>query len=120
MKVIVAGSRSILSGRAVGEAILASGFHVEELVSGNAAGVDRIAEAWARTRGIKVTRFPVGRDDWRRLGPSAGPIRNRRMASYVGPGGGLVAVWDCKSRGTLDMIRVARDVGLEVYVHHHI
>ena len=117
MRVIVAGSRGIMNGRLVREAIVASGFAITEVVSGNARGVDRIAEAWARTRGIPVKRFPVTADDWHEKGPAAGPIRNRRMASYVGEGGGLIAVWDGVSRGTRDMISVAGDCGLAIYVH---
>lgn len=117
MRVIIAGTRGIMNGRLVREAIAASGFVITEVVSGNAYGVDRIGEAWARSRGIPVKRFPVTREEWREVGRAAGPIRNRRMASYVGDGGGLIAVWDGRSPGTRDMIRVAQDVGLAVHVH---
>jgi len=95
----------------VADAIRASGFPITEVVSGGAPGVDTSAEQWAERHGIPVTRFPA---DWKRYGRRAGPIRNQAMAEY---GEALVAVWDGKSRGTKNMIRLARKHGLRVFVY---
>jgi hypothetical protein len=39
------------------------------------------------------------------------------MATYVGPEGGLIALWDGKSSGTKDMIRKAKRFDVKVYIH---
>jgi len=109
MKVIIAGSRGITDVRLVARAIEASGFEVTEVVSGGAAGVDRLGERWAARRGIPVRRFLP---DWSQ-GKAAGPLRNRRMAAYADA---LVALWDGASRGTASMIREARTRGIKMHV----
>lgn len=45
MKVVIAGSRTILDSSVIAEAIDKSGFEITEIVSGGAQGVDRLAEA---------------------------------------------------------------------------
>ena len=58
--------------------------------------------------------------DWTRYdayGPSsAGRVRNREMAAYVGKDGGLIAVWDGTSPGTKNMVMEARMLGLKVSI----
>lgn len=110
MKVIVAGSRTIVDASIVGRAIEESGFDVTEVVSGRARGVDRLGEEWAHRQGIHVQPFPA---DWIRYGSKAGPIRNQKMAEYANA---LVAVWDGKSTGTRNMIELALRTGLPIHV----
>lgn len=110
MKVIIAGSRGVTTRAEVLQAILDSGFHVTEVVSGGARGPDQIGEWWARTVGVPVRRFPA---DWKTHGRAAGPIRNREMAAYADA---LIAVWDGESSGTADMIGEAEARGLKVFV----
>ena len=79
-------------------------------------GADGLAERWARERGHKYRNFPA---KWRRYGNPAGPVRNRDMAIYLltrKGERGVVGFWDGKSRGTKDMIDVAREAGLAVRV----
>jgi hypothetical protein len=64
MKVIVAGSRSIEDPDLIEYAIGESGFHVSELVSGCALGVDRLGVEWALEAGVPIKAFP-------RLGPAS-------------------------------------------------
>jgi hypothetical protein len=64
--------------------------------------VDTLAELWAVENGIPNTRYPA---DWKRYGRKAGPIRNRLMAENAEA---LIAIWDGKSRGAMDMIKQAR------------
>ena len=47
MKVLIAGSRSIVEPDVVREAIAASGFDITTVLSGGAKGVDRLGEEWA-------------------------------------------------------------------------
>ena len=111
VKTIIAGSRAITDPAVVDDAISASSFDITEVVSGTAPGVDSLAEQWAAQNGIPVARFPA---DWNRYGRRAGPIRNSDMAAY---GEALIAVWDGRSKGTRDMIRLARRRGLKVFVY---
>lgn len=78
------------------------------VVSGTAAGADRMGEAWASSRGVDIVRFPA---EWDRLQKAAGFARNKLMASY---GTHLLAFWDGKSPGTRHMLDTARSFGLPV------
>jgi hypothetical protein len=112
MKLIIAGSRGIHDPDLLAQAIDASGFDPITLVlSGGAAGVDRLGELWAQARGIPVRRFVP---DWDARGRSAGILRNVEMAAEADA---LVALWDGSSRGTEHMIREAQRRGLRVHVH---
>ena len=111
MKTIIAGSRILRDPKLVEAAVKASGFHITEVVSGEAAGIDQLGEKWAAVNGLPVKRFVP---KWKTHGKAAGPIRNRAMAEYAQA---LIAIWNGKSKGTENMIQQARDHGLEVYVH---
>ena len=110
MKVIVAGSRSIIALDLIKTAIKDSGFKLTELVCGCSYGVDRAAERWALDEGIPVKKFPA---DWAKYGRAAGPIRNKEMAKYADA---LVLVWDGVSPGSKNMLGAAQDAGLKTYV----
>jgi hypothetical protein len=60
MKTIIAGSRSITDPAVVYRAVAASRFRITHVVSGTAAGVDTIGEAWTRSarRGPSIVVFP--------------------------------------------------------------
>jgi hypothetical protein len=79
------------------------------LVHGGASGADRLAGEWAASRGIPVKVHPA---DWQKYGRAAGPVRNQRMIAekpdmvVAFPGG----------RGTADMVRRARQAGIELVV----
>lgn len=111
MKVIIAGSRSVWKFSDVAQAIRNSTFKITEVVSGNARGVDRLGEHWAHIHEVPLKIFPA---DWEKHGKGAGFIRNRQMAEYADA---LIAIWDGKSPGTANMIRLASEKGLRVFVH---
>lgn len=101
MKVIVAGSRTITSQEVVGNAMRLFEEeidHIDEVVSGHAVGVDSTGEYLAELEELPIKVFPA---DWERHGRAAGIVRNEEMACYAD---GLVAVWDGKSQGTIDMV----------------
>lgn len=72
-----------------------------EIVSGAARGADSAASAYAIANNLKLHEFPA---DWKRYGPSAGPIRNQQMIDEARPD--LVVAFPGKT-GTQDMIRRA-------------
>ena len=111
MKVIIAGSRDVVSYAAVTAAVELSGFEITEVVSGGARGADRLGEAYAKNNGIALKVMPA---DWDKFGKGAGYRRNEDMARYAE---GLIALWDGKSRGTMHMIEIAKRIKLAVYVH---
>src|SRR5690554_883278 len=112
LRVIIAGSRNI--GRdeesaqivrgvaeSVIELLLTDYCRPIEIVSGGCRGVDACGEALAIDRGWRLTVMPA---DWDGLGRSAGPIRNRAMASYASRGGedigAAIVIRSAHSRGS--------------------
>lgn len=110
MKVIIAGSRDIEDMLLVEQAIRESRFRISEVVCGMARGVDTLGKEWAEARNIDVAPFYA---DWNTYGKAAGYKRNSAMAEYADA---LIAVWDGRSRGTRNMIMLARKNNLRVYV----
>ena len=78
-----------------------------EITSGGATGADQMGERFADEYGLKLKVFPA---DWNKHGRAAGPIRNRNMAEYADC---LVAFEG--GRGTQNMIKTAKELGLKVY-----
>lgn len=84
-----------------------------EIVSGGARGADALGERYAKEKGYSVKRFPA---EWERYGKRAGPRRNEAMAEYADA---LLAYWDGESRGTKNMIELAKASGLKVGVYQY-
>jgi hypothetical protein len=98
------------------------------LVEGCARGADRIAcEMWdgrpSDKGGVRGTNawlvhehFPA---DWETHGKAAGPIRNRMMLA-TGPSA-VYAFHDdiTSSKGTKDMVTIAKKAGIPVYIVSH-
>lgn len=78
------------------------------IIEGGATGADRLAQNWALDRKQKVLTFHA---DWKSLGRSAGPIRNRRMLNEGKPD--LVLAFP-GGRGTRGMVEMARAAGVDV------
>jgi len=110
MIVIIAGSRGITDYDLAAHIIESSGWKIDEVCCGLAKGVDTLGEKWALASGIPIKFFPA---KWKMHGRSAGVIRNIEMAEYAG---GLIAIWDGYSRGTMHMIRIAKEKNLHVVV----
>lgn len=81
------------------------------IVTGGAQGVDKKAERVAIQLGMKVTVFYP---DWKGLGRSAGPIRNRNIVHNADV---IVAFWDGSSKGTASTIAVARASDKPTFVY---
>lgn len=116
MKLIIAGSRSIIDYNVLRTAVIKSGLWKKyktdiEVVSGGARGVDALGEMFAQKNNLKLHKFPA---DWDTYGKRAGILRNIEMAKQAD---GLLALWDGESPGTKHMIEHAKAEGLEVHAY---
>ena len=80
------------------------------IVSGHATGADSLGERYAQEHGLACDIHPA---DWDKHGKAAGPIRNAEMTEVADA---LIAFWDGQSRGTVNMISLAKSKGLSVAV----
>lgn len=114
IRVVIAGGRKFQDYELLKRKMdnLLSRFNPEdiEIVSGCASGADTLGECYATERGIQIKRFPA---DWDNYGYAAGPIRNALMADY---GTHCAVFWDGFSKGSHNMINVAKAAGLKVKV----
>lgn len=83
-----------------------------EIVTGGAAGVDTIAEKWAKKHNIEwVCYLP----QYEIYGGKYAPlVRNKQMIEYADE---CIAFWDGKSKGTLMTIEYALSLERKVAVH---
>lgn len=114
MRVIVCGSRDITKSRAVWDALSALEPRPTVVVHGGARGVDSIADEWASFHGIARESHPVSEEDWKRIGLSAGPRRNRAMAARGAELCVAIFTGAAATRGTADMVRAAKKAGIPV------
>lgn len=87
---------------------LAEEFEITLLVEGGATGADSHARSWAKSRGVRSMREDA---EWRKLGPSAGNVRNLRVILKYKPD--LLAAFPGGS-GTEDMVLQCERMGIEV------
>lgn len=120
MKTIIAGSRTVgrLGTRSwnydhlvdlVRKAVKESGFEITVVISGGAGGPDRAGELWAEATETPMELF---KPDWR-LGKGAGLARNSDMVARADA---IIALYDGKSKGTLDTIGKMKRSGKKVFV----
>jgi hypothetical protein len=113
VKCIIAGSRKFANKQAIFAAIESRPF-IMEIVSGRGTGIDAVGELYAKTKNLPLQMFPA---DWRALGKSAGPIRNRKMSDYAEA---LIPIPVTSAReggsGSWDMIGYAKRRGLRVFI----
>lgn len=102
MKTAIIGSRSIEDYALLLQAI--EGMTITEVISGGAAGVDKMAERYAKEQGLPLT---IIRPDWRK-GKEAGPMRNQKIVELADQ---VLALWDGRSKGTTDTIRRTKKAG---------
>ncbi|MFT5253697.1 MAG: hypothetical protein ACI87N_002740 [Flavobacteriales bacterium] len=115
MKLIIAGSRNFTDYKKLCEEcnhILQDQTNIEIVSGAHYKGADNLGEKYAAEKGFPLTKFPA---DWNRYGKSAGPKRNQQMANYADV---LIAFWDGKSKGSLNMINEAKKTNLSIKVIH--
>ncbi|MCB1865796.1 MAG: DUF2493 domain-containing protein [Chromatiales bacterium] len=111
MRTIIAGSRHCSGIHRLHAALKECGWVPTVVLSGRAAGADRLGEIWAKSHGVPLELYPA---NWQEYGKSAGYRRNVQMARKAEA---LIALWDGSSPGTKHMIQTATENGLKVYVH---
>lgn len=112
MKTIIAGSRDATSYISLLNAVKESNISISTIVSGGARGADKLGELYATRNNIPLQIY---RANWDMYGKRAGHIRNRQMAECSEA---LIALWDGKSKGTQNMINVAKELNLKVFVYY--
>jgi len=90
---------------------------IDFVIEGEAEGADKLGRQAAEWLGIIVLKYPA---DWTKYGRAAGPIRNKEMLVDGRPD----EVWAfhdhiSKSKGTMNMIRLARAKGVPVHLYSH-
>ena len=115
------------------QAITESGFKITEVISGDAKGVDKIGEMWAKVNNIPVTKFPAEWNNLKQAGAiiktrqnpwkkkkekynaNAGFYRNEEMAKYSDA---LIAIQvEGDTPGTQHMIKTAQKYNLKIFVY---
>lgn len=114
-RVIIAGSRSLPENtdqieQKVIKIISRIPLGHLEIVSGGAKGADRLGEGIAKLIKVPVKQFLPDYEKYAKYAPLE---RNRRMSEY---GTHLIAIWDQKSRGTVDMIDWAKKNKLQIRI----
>lgn len=107
-RVLVCGGRSYADRRSVYVCLDGLIPQPTTIIHGGAHGADMIAHDWAVWRQIPRRVFMA---DWENQGRSAGPLRNARMLAEGKPH--LVLAFP-GGRGTADMVRKAKAVGVPV------
>jgi hypothetical protein len=110
LKVIVCGGRNYDNKARVFDAL--DSFHrvhgISLLTHGDALGADRLADEWARVRGIDRVAFPA---NWTGRGRPAGHYRNRLMLLTMKPAWVIAFPGGA---GTAGMIDIAVKAGAQV------
>lgn len=111
MKIIIAGSRTIINMNLLIKAIKLSSFEItssDEIISGGARGVDSLGEKYAKQHNIKLTIF---KPNWDKYGIKGGVIRNTQMSRYAD----CAIVVHCGSKGSIDMINKMKKLNKPVF-----
>lgn len=87
------------------------------IIEGQARGADLLAAGAAMRHGTGHEPFPA---DWKGHGKAAGPIRNRLMLTEGKPDVVFAFKdnfdWTFERGGTENMVRIAKEAGVPVYV----
>lgn len=111
-KVLVCGSRT-WTDRATIERVICGLERDTIIVHGAAKGADSLADDAASLWGLIRRPYPA---DWQKYGRAAGPIRNQEMLNKEDPDRVIAFRMPGESRGTDDMVRRARAVGIPVEI----
>lgn len=97
-----------------------------EVIHGDARGLDRIVKHWVRAVGywglggdVTDHPYPVTADQWRDLGPAAGPTRNERMCRENYDAAVCVSfATSVHSKGTMNCLGHARALNIPTWEHY--
>lgn len=130
IKIIIAGSRKFsdfttmtnIIDHILNLYVYRRGFYENgiEIICGMAKGADLLGKQYAEQNGYDVKCFPA---NWDLYGKSAGFIRNKQMAEYASSiqgYGALIVFWDGSSKGTKNMIELAKEYNLKTFVYNYV
>ena len=107
-KVIIAGSRTIDNYQLIEHFIKESKIEINEIVCGEAKGVDSCGKQYGIKNNIPIKSMPA---QWDKFGKSAGYKRNEEMAKYATH---LILIWDGLSKGSGHMLGLAKKYNLKI------
>lgn len=113
MRVIIAGTRIFKDFEKLSihcDKILSNVETHIEIVCGGATGADELGKMYALKHFYPLKMFPA---NWDKHGKAAGPIRNEQMAIYADA---LICFWDGESRGSKNMIELAKEYKLKIRI----
>jgi len=110
MITIIAGSRSCIEYNDILHAVKQAPWTITRVISGGARGADKLGEKWAGRMNLPID---IVYANWEKYGKRAGYLRNEKMAEQAEA---LLALWDWQSRGTRNMIEIAKRKGLMVSI----
>lgn len=113
MRLAIIGSRSLNSdsiNSIISQVINKSKTPITEIISGGAAGVDTVAEQYAKLNNIKLKVF---KPKYNEHGKAATFIRNDEI---VKNSDGVLAIWDGQSKGTQYTINKAKKENKKVMI----
>ena len=115
MIVLICGSRDWSDKNLILSTVLS--IKPTKIIHGACRGADMLSGQVSKELGIPVQEFPA---DWNTYGLSAGPRRNQQMLDEGKPNL-VIAFHDDvnSSKGTKDMVRRAKNAGIEVKVIGH-
>lgn len=115
-RVLVCGTREGFTRETVwnclDRVVKITGAEPAAIIVGDCRGPDLFAKEWAQLRSIPCDEFVA---DWKQHGLAAGPRRNAIMLRESKPDA-VLAFWDGKSPGTIDMITRAVRAGVSVRI----
>lgn len=122
MRILICGSRDWTDAEPIYSILYSFYDHPQNklvVIEGCARGADKIAHYWNQSDNdfVEHLHFPA---NWSEHGKAAGPIRNRQMLSEGKPEL-VVAFHDnlATSKGTKDMVTIAKKAGVPVWVMKH-
>ncbi|HEF9752633.1 TPA: DUF2493 domain-containing protein [Campylobacter coli] len=86
---------------------------IDTIIEGGASGADNMAKNYALKNKINLVEVKA---DWQHFGKAAGPIRNQRMLSMLDSNYCVLAFWNGVSKGTKNMIEIARNKNIKVII----
>lgn len=113
-KALVTGSRLFEDLSLVRKAMVMIANQFDELLVGDARGVDKVAhDEWEKLTNKPSRVFPA---EWDKYGRAAGMIRNADMVRLLTPNSGdrVFGFWDGKSSGTKGCMELAKQRGIPV------
>jgi len=125
LKVVIAGSRDVFDFKILQSAIDDAGFDITEVVCGDAPGMDKCGECWAKQHEIPVKHFPaewgdldapnalIRENSKGKYNARAGFDRNVKIAEYADA---AIVITNGEDRGCLHLIEQVENLEKQTYI----